>query len=187
MQIYSYFYTLNVKVRKSINRPFLIIMNRKWGYLAGAAALLFLVAFFYQKYRVAPDIDLAALRLRDAEGRPVSLSEWDGRKKVVCFSASWCPNCRQELSDIRRVMEDLPGVQVLVISDEPQEEIDRFREKTGYPFTFLKLEANFGEIGIHSIPVSLIVNGRQEITKKTVGYLDWKDPSTRAHLKALME
>lgn len=162
-------------------------MNRKWGYLAGAAALLFLIAFLYQKYRVAPDINLAGLHLRDAKGQVVNLSQWDGRKKVICFSASWCPNCRQELNDIQRVSEDLPGVEVLVISDEPQEEIDRFREKTGYPFTFLKLETGFNEVGIHSIPVSLIVNTRQEITKETVGYLDWKDPSTRAHLKALME
>lgn len=162
-------------------------MGRKWMYIVGSVAVLFIIVFLFQKYRVAPAVNFEKLRLSDADGRSVSFSQWNGKKKIVCFSASWCPNCRMELKDIYRVIEDLPGVEVLVISDEPLDKIQEFRSATGYPFTFLKLEQIFPEIGINSIPVSYVLNTHEEVKKETVGYIDWKDPSTREHLKALME
>ena len=71
--------------------------------------------------------------------------------------------------------------------DEPLEKIMSFKEKTDYPFTFLKLTKGFNEIGIFSIPTSYIVNTKLEVKKETVGYLDWKDPSTAEHLVKLMD
>lgn len=162
-------------------------MGKKWVYLGVFVAALLVVGYLYRKYRVAPQIDLAALQLTNLKGEAVSFSAWDGRKKVVCFGASWCPGCRHELADLHQVRNELEGVEVLVISDEPLEKVIAFAEKTGYAFTFLKMTPGFADLGIHSIPLSLIVNSRQEITRETFGAVDWKDPSTRAHLKALME
>jgi hypothetical protein len=49
------------------------------------------------------------------------------------------------------------------------------------------MNQSFNQIGIHSIPTSYVLNREQEVKKETVGYIDWKDASTREHLKKLMD
>ncbi len=39
--------------------------------------------------------------LNDLEGRPVSLSDFRGRTVVLSFWASWCPDCRAELPELK--------------------------------------------------------------------------------------
>ena len=163
-------------------------MSKKWIYLVGLVIVGFLGFFMYQKYRVAPKINLNSLSLVNLEGEPVSFETFKGKKIALCFGASWCGNCREELDVIKSIKDaDLAGVEVIVISDEPLEKIKNFKEKRDYPFLFLKMNKSFGEIGINSIPTSYIVNTKLEVKKETVGYLNWKDPSTLQHLKVLME
>lgn len=163
-------------------------MNKKWLYLVILIIAAFLGFYLFRKYRVAPEIDLAKLDVVDLDNRQVALSSYKGKKMVVCFSASWCGNCRQELDEIKSLnSEDMKDVEVVVISDEPLEKVKVFKERREYPFTFLKMNASFQDIGIHSIPTSYIVNTDFKIRKETVGYLNWRDPSTFHHLKTLME
>jgi peroxiredoxin len=137
---------------------------------------------------VAPEIDLNQLNLTDLDGHGIKLNTYTGKKVVLCFGASWCPNCIEELNDLKSLEPgELEDVEVLVISDEPLEKIAAFKEKRAYPFTFFKLNTPFSEIGIHSIPTSYLINTHFEIKKETVGYLNWKDPSTRNHLIKLMD
>ncbi|PBQ30650.1 hypothetical protein CNR22_02295 [Sphingobacteriaceae bacterium] len=161
-------------------------MSNKWIYPVGLVIAVFVGFFIYQKYRVAPTLNLNSLNLVDLEGRSVKMDSFKGKKVVLCFSASWCGNCREELgvmSDIKD--KDLSDVEVVVVSDESLEKVVDFKEK--YPFTFLKMNKHFNEIGINSIPTSYILNTNLEVKKETVGYLNWKDPSTLQHLKKLME
>ncbi len=157
-------------------------------YPLGLAIAALIAFFFYQKYKVAPSIDLKTLQLSDLEGRDVRIDQFEGDKILLSFGASWCGNCWEELNDLADInAAELKDVHVIVVSDEPLEKVARFKEKGSFPFTFLKMKVPFSSIGIHSIPTSYIVNTRLEVKKETVGYIDWKDPSTRQHLKTLME
>ena len=148
----------------------------------------FIGFYFYNKYNNAPKIDFNKLSLFDLNQQPVKFESFKGKKLVVCFSASWCPNCLDEMREINDIKNvELSDVDVVIISDESLEKIMSWKERTDYPFTFLKMNGNFNDIGIFSIPTSYIVNTKLEVKKETVGYLDWKDPSTVEHLKKLME
>lgn len=163
-------------------------MSKKWVAPAVLAVIVLLAFFLFRRYHVAPSINLNSLSLTDLDGKPVKLTSYQGKKMLVCFSASWCGNCREELNTVTSIKHsDLQDVEVLVISDEPLEKIIQFKEGSAYPFTFLKMNKAFNEIGINAIPTSYIVNTRMEVKKETVGYLNWKDPSTLQHLKKLME
>lgn len=162
-------------------------MNKKWTYALALLVAVFVVFFLYHKYRVAPAVQFNQLLLTDLYGKPFQFTSLKGKKTVVCFSASWCPNCLEELQDINAVKSELTDVEVVVISDEPIEKIQSFKEKRKYPFLFLKMNQAFNQIGIHSIPTSYILNRELEVKKETVGYLDWKNASTREHLKKLMD
>jgi peroxiredoxin len=163
-------------------------MKNKW---VGALLLLLAILtgiFFYSKFRVAPSIDFSKISLVNEDGSKADLRTFTGRKTVICFSATWCGNCWQELGEIDRIKaNELNDVDFVVISDEPAERIEVFKRRLKGPFTYLRLTQPFSSIGIHSIPTSYIVNTHFEIKKEHVGYIDWNDLSTREHLKKLME
>ena len=107
---------------------------------------------------------------------------------MICFSASWCPNCIEELDELKSIKStELADVEVIVISDESIDKINEFQLKRGLPFTFFKMNASFSSIGINSIPTSYIINKKFEVMQENIGYLNWRDPSTCQHLKKLME
>ncbi len=163
-------------------------MNKRWIYLIILAVAGFIGFYFYNKYNSAPIIDFNKLTLFDLGQQPVKFESFKGKKLVVCFSASWCPNCLDEMREINDVKNtQLNDVEIVIISDEAIEKVISWKERTGYPFTFLKMNGHFNDIGIFSIPTSYIVNTKLEVKKETVGYLDWKDASTAEHLKKLME
>jgi len=152
-------------------------------FIAGLAVL-----YFYNKYRVAPGLDLKTLNLSNESGQRFPADSLRGRKTIVSFYASWCGDCLKELKNLDAVKStELADVRVLAITDEPVEKLVSFKNKKQYPFTFLKLDKRFDEIGIHSIPVVYLLNAKGEITYQHVGYVDWQDPSTLAHLKKLLE
>ena len=165
-------------------------MGSKWVYvflflIAGLAAL-----FFYDKFRVAPTIKFAEVKLFNLAYEPIQFKQFEGRSAIVSFGASWCGNCIEELNILKSLTERQPnaleGIQIIVISDESIEKINRFKEKRQYPFVFLKMEKSFASLGINSIPTTYLLNKKLEIKKEQVGYLDWNDPSTREHLLKLM-
>ncbi|MES2678759.1 MAG: TlpA disulfide reductase family protein [Bacteroidota bacterium] len=163
-------------------------MSRKWVYALGLIVVALIALFYYNKYAVAPAIDFNKVNLVDLHEQPVKFDSFKGKKTIVCFSASWCPNCLNELRELNAIKDSqLQGVEIVVISDEPLDKILDFSERTAYPFTFLKLEQAFSQVGINSIPTTYLVNSRLEIKKETVGYIDWSDPSTCEHLKKLMD
>lgn len=144
--------------------------------------------FLYQKYRIAPSLNLPELDLVDLNAKSVAITSFKGQKLVLCFSASWCGNCREELNTIASIKDtELAGVTVVVISDEPIEKVKSFKERQAYPFVFLKMNKSFSDIGIYSIPTTYILNTNFEVKKETVGYIHWTDPSTLQHLKKIME
>ncbi len=142
--------------------------------------------YFYNKYRVAPILKLEKLEVINENGQKVNLNEWKGKKLVVSFYASWCGNCLEELEIINKIKNtELQDVEIICITDEPIEKLTSFKSKKGYPFTFLKLNKSFADIGIHSIPVTYIVNREFQIAKEQVGYIHWDNPATLNHIKGL--
>lgn len=144
------------------------------------------VLFFYNKYKVAPKINFNAINLIDSEGNSFLFNRLKGKNMVVCFYAGWCGDCLKELKLINKIKnENLQGVEIICITDEPLAKMQLFKEKTGYPFVFLKMKEGFNETGVHSIPLTYIVNKNLQVVKEQVGYIHWDDPSTIKHIKSL--
>lgn len=163
-------------------------MSKKINLIVLSVIVIFGAFYFYNKYRVAPKVNFPVLPLTDLNGTTVNFSDFKGKKLIVSFGASWCPNCIDELNTLKKINDSkLSGIEVVVISDEPIEKVTGFKERREYPFTFLKMSKSFSEIGINSIPTTYIVNTKLEVVKEQVGYIDWEDESTLNHLKTIME
>lgn len=163
-------------------------MNKKWLFAPLLILSLLVGIYFYNKYRVAPKLNLSGLELSTVVGDTVNINRFKGKKTILCFSASWCGPCRHELKNIGKVKTSaLADVQVIVISDEEPGVINAFAESLHPDFTILKLNKSFADINIYSIPTTYLLDKNFEVKKESVGYVDWSDPSTLEHLRKILE
>ncbi|MDI1353695.1 MAG: TlpA disulfide reductase family protein [bacterium] len=164
-------------------------MQNKWIYSLTIVTIISFLAFYlYNRFKVAPDIKLKELTVIDLHDQVVDVSSYTGKKVIICFAASWCGPCREELKMIGALKASkLMDVTVLVISDEPEEKVFAFKDQFDFPFVWLRLPAGFSSIGINSIPTSYLVNTKGAVVKKTVGFVDWNDPATSHRLLNLMD
>ncbi|MDF2448499.1 MAG: alkyl hydroperoxide reductase/Thiol specific antioxidant/Mal allergen [Bacteroidota bacterium] len=164
-------------------------MSKRSTYIILIIAILGVIGlYYYNKYRVAPVLQIPALDVVSDDGNPFTISSLKGKKVIISFYASWCPPCREELKVLSKIKNDkLSDIEILAITDEGIDKMIAFRNGKQYPFTFLTLKAPFSTIGINSIPVTYLLNTNGEIVYNNVGYIDWEDESTLSHLKALMD
>ena len=90
--------------------------------------------------RLAPGDPAPDFTLPDADGRPVALSSFRGRRVIVYFyPAAMTPGCTKEACDFRDNLSDLnnQGIAVLGISPDQPAKLARFRDKEGLTFPLL--------------------------------------------------
>ena len=71
------------------------------------------------KYAVellAPGTEAPDFTLGDVDGNEVSLSDFRGRHVVLVFWASWCPDCRAEIPDLKKMAAAADPEQVQFVS-----------------------------------------------------------------------
>ena len=154
------------------------MIKKKWFFLI----LILLVGLFglfqYQKYRVAPKNDFTKWVCIDTNGRAIPLTSFKNKKLILTFYASWCGDCLKEMKQLNETLKNnLKDVEVIAISDEPLEKVQAFAHRKKYPFTFLQLPKSFAEINIFAIPVTYIINSKNELVYSKVGAINWRDPA----------
>ena len=90
--------------------------------------------------RLAPGDAAPDFTLPDADGKPVSLSEFRGRRVIVYFyPAASTPGCTTEACDFRDSLADLNevGFEVLGVSPDKPAKLAKFRDAEGFTFPLL--------------------------------------------------
>ncbi|MES2567964.1 MAG: TlpA disulfide reductase family protein [Bacteroidota bacterium] len=164
-------------------------MSKKATYIILLIAVLGVIGlYYYNKFKVAPVLDVTKLDLMAEDTTKFDFASLKGKKVIVNFYASWCPNCLDELKTLNRIKDQkLAGIEILAITDEGMAKMIDFKAKKQYPFTFLSFNAPFSSIGINAIPVTYLLNTKGEIVYNNLGYIEWDDESTVEHLKTIME
>ncbi|MCZ2836855.1 thioredoxin-dependent thiol peroxidase [Modestobacter sp. VKM Ac-2985] len=99
----------------------------------------------------APGIDTAPVRLTpgdpapeftlpDADGTPVSLSSYRGRRVIVyCYPAALTPGCTTQAVDFTAAAGDLAeaGLDIIGVSPDVPEKLSRFREQEELSITLV--------------------------------------------------
>lgn len=90
--------------------------------------------------RLAPGDAAPEFTLPDADGKPVSLADYRGRRVVVYFyPAAATPGCTKQACDFRDSLADLgdAGLDVLGISPDKPAKLAKFRDEEGLTFPLL--------------------------------------------------
>ena len=150
--------------------------------------------------RFLPSLDLVAYRSgtrpppftgRTVDARQLSLTELQGRVVIVNFWASWCLECRPEMSVFEKLHRELASRGLAVIginAREDKEAVGRYATELGLTFP-LVLDAGgrtsdlYGVIGI---PTTFLVGRDGRAVAFGVGPRDWSGPAGRALIEALL-
>ena len=81
-----------------------------------------------------PDITLA-----DRDGKPRSLSEWNGKPQVINFWATWCAPCRREIPMLNALASDgaWPEIVLIGIAIDFREDVQRYLQAMPIAYTVL--------------------------------------------------
>ncbi len=118
----------------------------------------------------------ADFTLKTADGaKPVKLSDYKGKVRIVDFWATWCPPCRGEIPDFVALQKQYgaKGLQVIGVSMDRggPEIVTKFMQENGMNYVSLmsesSVEAAYG--GIRAIPSTFLVDRDGNIVKKYVG------------------
>jgi peroxiredoxin Q/BCP len=90
--------------------------------------------------RLSPGDKAPRFTLPDADGKNVSLSDYQGKRVIVYFyPAAMTPGCTKQACDFRDSLSSLAaaGVAVLGISPDAPAKLAKFRDKEGLTFPLL--------------------------------------------------
>ncbi|HEY3872321.1 MAG TPA: thioredoxin-dependent thiol peroxidase [Actinocrinis sp.] len=90
--------------------------------------------------QLKPGDPAPAFTLNDADGKPVSLSDYAGRKTIVyVYPNAMTPGCTKQACDFRDSLQSLAaaGYAVLGLSPDKPEKLAKFRERDSLNFPLL--------------------------------------------------
>jgi peroxiredoxin len=126
-----------------------------------------------------------------ADGRTVSLGELHGRIVLLNFWASWCLECRPEMSAFERLHRELgsSGLTIVGINvRERQEAVRRFARELDLTFPLVldadgQIGARYGVIGL---PTTFLIDRDGSAVALAVGPRPWDGAAAKAIVRSLL-
>lgn len=127
------------------------------------------------------------IKLLDLDDNPVDLKSYRGKKIFLNFWATWCKPCILEMPSIERAQQLLAedGYVFLLASDESVSKINRFRATQDFNLNFIRVETPFPDMGILSLPTTLIIDEQGKMVMNQIGAVEWDAPVILDKLRSL--
>lgn len=134
-------------------------------------------AYQTRKHFPAGSAAAPAFTLADLSGREVSLAQYQGRRVVLHFFATWCGVCKAELPSIRAVQRGLAPDEVLlaIVADaEDPEHVRRFasEHELTYPI-LLATDEVLRAYAVDRFPTNYYLNGDGSVSSSSTGLSTW--------------
>ncbi|KMT23244.1 TlpA family protein disulfide reductase [Clostridium cylindrosporum] len=116
-------------------------------------------------------------KLKDLNGKEVSLSTLKGKHVLINFWATWCPPCRSEMPDIEKLYQETKDSDLVILAidiGEDKETVKSFIDENKFNFNVL-LDSNKDvaiKYNITSIPTSFFIDKEGNIIYKKIGAMN---------------
>lgn len=120
----------------------------------------------------APDFELENLT-----GEKIKLSDFQGKKVMLNFWATWCPPCKAEIPDMQKFhLEEGDDIVILAINIDTENDVAGFAKQMNVTFPILlDKQNNVNKVyQIISIPTSYFIDEKGLIQNKHIGAMDIK-------------
>ncbi len=109
------------------------------------------------------------------------------KKKVVIISffQTWCGDCVKEQPDLLKLKEKFgEQIEILMISDEPSDLIQKFKDKFNSGLTFYHSSSKLkSDMGVSAYPTTYLFDKKGEETIKKVEGINWYTPEVIAMIE----
>ncbi|EIJ77982.1 ahpC/TSA family protein [Bacillus methanolicus PB1] len=115
----------------------------------------------------APDFEIKTLT-----GETVKLSQFEGKKVMLNFWATWCPPCKEEMPEMEQFYrEKKEEIVILAVNIDPQYDVQRFAKEMGVTFPILLDEDDSvnKKYQILTIPTTFFIDEKGMIRSKYLG------------------
>lgn len=114
------------------------------------------------------------LKLKDLNGKEVSLSDFKGKKVFLNFWASWCPPCKAEMPDIEKLFGQTKDSDLVILAvniGEDKSTAKSFIDSHKYNFTVLldSDQSIASKYNIVAIPTSFFIDKEGNIVSTIKG------------------
>lgn len=137
---------------------------------------------------MAPDFTVTML-----DGREIKLSELRGNVVMVCFWATWCPPCRQELAHLQEgVIDQFEGEKFVVLPisrGENRDVVEKFITDNKYTFG-VGLDSDRAIYDLYAsnfIPRTFIINKYGKVVYCNAGYNETIAEEVNAAIKKALK
>ncbi|MCB0761342.1 MAG: redoxin domain-containing protein [Flavobacteriales bacterium] len=140
--------------------------------------LVAVAAFYFKRYRIAPNIAEKRVVFQTPHGLD-SLDSFLDKNLVLIFYAGWCGTCHREMPGLVQAYAKLKeaNFEVIGLTDDREEVIDKFRSNYGIAFPMYKLSGTLQDVGVYTLPTTFVMNSKGEVVFEHVEYMDWTDPA----------
>lgn len=127
-------------------------------------------------------------QLLDETGQTFVFNDAKGKVVVINFWATWCPPCIAEMPSLEKLYNAYNDeVVFLLVSDEKQDVISKFKEKHGYQFkVYSALTAFPKEFEVTSIPRTFVIDKNGHIVIDKTGAANWYSDTVIATMDGLL-
>jgi len=125
--------------------------------------------------------------LSNKYGKTIALADFEGKKILVNFWATWCRPCIAEMPSLEKAKEILEQENFIFlnISDESMEKINGFEEKNPWKFNYFKLEQKVTDFELVSLPTTIVFDAQGKEVWRHIGIEEWDSEAILEKLRAL--
>ncbi len=142
--------------------------------------LLIIFIFSLVPVSIVAAVEMPSFSLSDVvSGKQVDSSSFKGKALLVTFFATWCPPCRMEVPELKKLQESFGDKKFSVVAISVDQGgvagVADFvaRKELNYPVLMAsyKTISDFG--GVYGIPTSFLVNTAGSVVKRYQGFVDY--------------
>ncbi len=143
----------------------------------GILLLAFVGYRLVKRYVMIPKMQFQQEQLTLLDKKEITtIDAYKGNVLLVSCYQTWCGSCARETPDLNELKAKInsPNFTVLYISDEPNEKVNRFRQRFASDnIVYAKSTKRLGEMGIRSFPSNFLINKKGEVVKTKLEGYDW--------------
>lgn len=122
--------------------------------------------------------------IKSLKGEKISLKDYRGKTVLLNFFASWCPPCRLEMEDLKRLHQQYNGKGLVIIgvavdpltTPETVGDVKPLVERLTIPYPVILATAQIGkDYPFEGVPTSFVIGEDGKIKKFLYGYQDGKE------------
>lgn len=120
----------------------------------------------------APDFALETL-----DGKTVKLSDFQGKKVMLNFWATWCPPCKSEMPDMQKFYTEAGNdITILAVNIDPEYDVAGFAKEMNITFPILldKEDKVMNMYQILTIPTTFFIDEKGLIQNKFMGAMTFE-------------